>query len=157
MVARRRLHLWLCCFHTQEYFCPCTGAGTYASLPRVLQPVLYIKTPVGAARQPPGPVARLYLPHHEFACQQGRTDAFREGVGGGLKFKKDHLTVKDTIRLFIIFSFCLTILLSCSKQSDVKTSDLEKQFSTIVPLDNMNKSLEIAVARDVADNEQSFQ
>lgn len=64
--------------------------------------------------------------------------------------------MKGPIRLFVLVSFCLTILLSCSKQSDIKTSDLEKQFSTIVPLADMNKSLQIAVARDVASNEQSF-
>jgi len=74
-----------------------------------------------------------------------------------LKFKKAHLTLKYSIRLFALFSVCLSILLSCSKLSDVKTSDLEKQFSTIVPLADMNKSLEIAVARDVAISEQSFQ
>jgi len=101
-------------------------------------------------------MASLYLPHHEFARQQGGTNAFWEGFGRVLRFKKDHLILKDPIRLFVLFSFFLTNMLSCSKQSDIKTSDLEKQFSTIVPLADMDKSLEIAVARDVAINEQSF-
>jgi hypothetical protein len=61
--------------------------------------------------------------------------------------------MKDKIRLVMIFSLCLTILLSCSKQSDINTSVIEKQFSTVVPLTDMNKSLQIVVASD----DKSFQ
>jgi hypothetical protein len=53
--------------------------------------------------------------------------------------------MKDPKRLFVLFSLCLTILLSCSKQLSTNTSEIEKQFSTVVPITDMNKSLQMVV------------
>lgn len=56
--------------------------------------------------------------------------------------------MKNRINLVIVFASLLlnlTVLLGCSDKPDVNSSDLETEFSTIVPAADINKSLQVVV------------
>lgn len=53
--------------------------------------------------------------------------------------------MKKLAEWHIIFSLVVIALLSCSKHSDINTSELDEQFSNAAPLSDMNKSLQIVV------------
>jgi len=56
--------------------------------------------------------------------------------------------MKNRINLFVVFAsllLSLTVLLGCSDRPDVRSSDLETEFSTIVPAADVNKSLQVVV------------
>jgi hypothetical protein len=47
---------------------------------------------------------------------------------------------------WLVLYFLLTIaLLSCAKQSNTNSDELEKQFSTVVPISDMNRSIQVVV------------
>src|SRR5688572_24632566 len=46
---------------------------------------------------------------------------------------------------FLMWFLLVVILLSCSKQSNGNVSDLEKNFSTLIPISDMNESLQLVV------------
>jgi len=50
----------------------------------------------------------------------------------------------------MMFFILAVVLFGCSKQSKASVSELEKQFSTAFPLDDMNKSLQIALESKTA-------
>ena len=59
----------------------------------------------------------------------------------------------NKIKLVALLFFSLTFLPACLNKPDGGTSEIEKQFSTIVPVADMNQSLQMVVDS----NETSFQ
>jgi hypothetical protein len=56
--------------------------------------------------------------------------------------------MKENTTRILIFLLVFTILLGCSKGTDSVSKDMEKQFLDIVPVTDMNKSLQLEVYGD---------